>query len=270
MQQYSKVSFWISHWAFYICTRISPAEKYPPYNERQLKWSSKGNVQIPRSREQAPSSHHLYRAQPPLTSSNRQTIEYKHLLSSHLEHKKDIGTTGHLRRTFIVSVSPSFAVCLLTWTEHTLSLLFSAQQNNSPQFGSLLKQSPIPSISQRPESHTQQSSLHAFWRLPHTRQISPPSNSCANWFIAPTSPNIPSFSSEVTNCEDCDAPLICNDSDAMDIDIMMAIDNMGEANYSCTRCAKPVCSHCSVSNLGRERKCLGCVGRSQNWPGGIK
>jgi hypothetical protein len=52
----------------------------------------------------------------------------------------------------------------------------------------------------------------------------------------------------------------------MDMDVMMDMNNTGNS-YGCTRCGKPVCSRCAVSNLGAERKCLGCA--RKKWDGGI-
>jgi len=49
----------------------------------------------------------------------------------------------------------------------------------------------------------------------------------------------------------------------MDMDIIMDDGNSGNV-YGCSRCGKPVCSRCAVSNLGAERKCLGCAGRGKN------
>ena len=56
----------------------------------------------------------------------------------------------------------------------------------------------------------------------------------------------------------------------MDVDVMMDIDTDG-ANSGCTSCGKRVCHGCAVSNLGAERKCLGCAGRirEKKWVGGI-
>ena len=55
----------------------------------------------------------------------------------------------------------------------------------------------------------------------------------------------------------------------MDIDMMDVDISSNGGNHSCSRCGKQVCSRCAVSNLGMERKCLGCAGKGQQWMGGI-
>jgi len=73
---------------------------------------------------------------------------------------------------------------------------------------------------------------------------------------------------QVSNCEDCDASLNSGE-DAMDIDMMDIDISSNGGNHSCSRCGKHVCSRCAVSNLGMERKCLGCAGKGQQWMGGM-
>jgi hypothetical protein len=160
-------------------------------------------------------------------------------------------------------------------TEHTLSLLFSAQQQY-PQF-QFQSPSPFPSqshshpIASIPSSNepTQQSSLHSFWAIPSARHGSPSSTSSNSSSNTPnTAPAINSFF-QATNCEDCDASLNPQDNDdAMDVDMMMDID-MDSGNHACTSCGKQVCHSCAVSNLGAERKCLNCAGRKKTRVGGI-
>lgn len=157
---------------------------------------------------------------------------------------------------------------LIPSTEHTLSLLYSAQQK--PQQSSLptsfrSSQSHEP-VSSLPSSsqNSQQSSLHSFWHGPmasSTRQSSPSSNYSASPANTPgaSPPHMTSMFS-ATNCEDCDASLGQSDNgDSMDLD-MMDVD-MGTESHACTSCGKQVCHSCSVSNLGAERKCLNCAGR---------
>ncbi|KAF8856035.1 hypothetical protein BDZ45DRAFT_715530 [Acephala macrosclerotiorum] len=152
--------------------------------------------------------------------------------------------------------------------QHTLSLLFSAQQKPEPElpppsaFPSQETTSPLPSSSQS----RQQSSLHSFWALPSSARQSSPSSTFSN------SSNVSAISSgannffHASNCEDCDASLNSND-DAMDVDMMM--DIVMEGDHACTSCGKQVCHSCAVSNLGAERKCLNCAGRKKVWKGGL-
>ena len=49
----------------------------------------------------------------------------------------------------------------------------------------------------------------------------------------------------------------------------MEVDGLGaEGDHACDACGKQVCFHCSVSNLGEQRRCLSCAGRKV-WIGGI-
>lgn len=48
----------------------------------------------------------------------------------------------------------------------------------------------------------------------------------------------------------------------------MDMDDYGmSADHACTACRKAVCSRCSVSNLGEQRRCLQCAGRDA-WSSG--
>jgi len=166
--------------------------------------------------------------------------------------------------------------------QHTLSLLYSAQQNPSfnpsPQNHDMPMSTFPSAMANQYSEPTQQASLHSFWSLPNARQVSPSSVSSTS--SSDTSPmNIsPNTSFPPTNCEDCDASLQLSDNaDEMDVDMMMGIDvygaynNAGEAAASaCTSCGKHVCHSCAVSNLGAERKCLGCAGKGKKkWVGGL-
>ncbi|KAL2060644.1 hypothetical protein VTL71DRAFT_9285 [Oculimacula yallundae] len=163
--------------------------------------------------------------------------------------------------------------------QHTLSLLFSGAQKQQevalPTFSrpSITPHQPVSSIPSRSHSMpSQQASLHSFWHGPMasgTRQLSPSSN------YSNSTANTPSIVSgtnaffSATNCEDCDSSLgQADDADAMDVDMMMDIDMGGSGNYGCTSCGKQVCHSCAVSNLGAERKCLNCAGRSRVSQGG--
>lgn len=169
---------------------------------------------------------------------------------------------------------------LMRSVEHTLSLLFSGAQK--PQQAALptsfrqsfnKPQEPVFSLpSSNQSGSSQQASLHSFWHGPMasgTRQSSPSSN------YSNSSANTPSSASQMTsffpatNCEDCDASLgQSDDADAMDVDMIMDIDMGGAGSHACTACGKQVCHSCAVSNLGAERKCLHCAGRSRVTQGG--
>lgn len=180
------------------------------------------------------------------------------------------------------SSSLSVHQALTNSTEHTLSLLYSAQQPSHMHINTNYAQPPSPSsISPRtiipnpPSNSTHQASLHSFWQIPSNRQVSPSSDSSytSSTSVSPKTITHPHLLP--TNCEDCDASLANRaGGDEMDVDTMMDIDmyGAGEANHACTSCGKQVCHSCAVSNLGAERKCLGCAGRDGNgrrWVGGL-
>ncbi|ESZ97263.1 hypothetical protein SBOR_2337 [Sclerotinia borealis F-4128] len=171
---------------------------------------------------------------------------------------------------------------LINSTEHTLSLLYSAQRplniNTTcmppPSPSAISPHTIIPHPSNN-TPHAHQASLHSFWQLPSTRQISPGSDSsyASSTSVSPKTITHPHLLP--TNCEDCDASLANREgNDGMDVDTMMDIDmyGAGEGNHACTICGKQVCHSCAVSNLGMERKCLSCAGSDMNgrrWVGGL-
>ncbi|RYO87772.1 hypothetical protein DL762_004062 [Monosporascus cannonballus] len=138
----------------------------------------------------------------------------------------------------------------------TLNMLYSAAQKQKQQ--QQQQQWPEEAMAQvqaQPENphdsgsgSGQQTSLHSFWKLPPisaaASSASPPPVDRA--IYAPTS------------CEDCGQTLAGEDGggDSMDIDGL----NGGEPT-SCCACGKHVCSHCSVTNLGEQRRCLRCAGK---------
>ncbi|KAI1115689.1 hypothetical protein F5Y14DRAFT_112206 [Nemania sp. NC0429] len=135
--------------------------------------------------------------------------------------------------------------------QRTLNMLYAAQRHQTPvqpheartpdqlRHNMPVAAHPGPSSS-LPSSH--QINLHNFWNLP-----SRPSAS-QTVFVPPTTMDTP------TECEDCGQNL---DSDN---DIMMDADNMsGTGGSSCVVCGKHVCSHCCITNLGEQRRCLGCA-----------
>ncbi|KAK2623689.1 hypothetical protein QTJ16_006870 [Diplocarpon rosae] len=156
--------------------------------------------------------------------------------------------------------------------QHTLSLLFSAQQK--PPHAALPtsfrpsqshRQDPVSSVPSSSQS-SQQSSLYSFWHGPmasstRTRQCSPSSSCTPSPVTTPSASLHMTSMFPATHCEDCDASLgHPGDGYAMDVD-MMDVDLGISESYGCVACGKQVCHSCSVSNLGAERRCLNCAGR---------
>ncbi|KAE9366694.1 hypothetical protein N431DRAFT_562049 [Stipitochalara longipes BDJ] len=157
--------------------------------------------------------------------------------------------------------------------QHTLSLLYSAQQAPQSQFQVPSPFQPLQPVESFPSNNqsAQQSTLHSFWAIPSSlRHYSPSSNSSSSTNTPSTTPAMDNFF-QATNCEDCNASLRASvdaGADAMDVDMMMDIDIDG-GNHACTVCGKQVCHSCSVSNMGANKKCLCCAGRKA-WIGGIE
>ncbi|KAI1819759.1 hypothetical protein F4861DRAFT_525812 [Xylaria intraflava] len=135
--------------------------------------------------------------------------------------------------------------------QHTLHMLYAAQrqQPEAPAH----KQ---PAAEQQQQQHTpvaarpglapssHQANLHSFWNLPSCPSASPAE--C----LLPTVIDTPK------ECEDCGQNLLgADDSMMMDVD-----DTSDSGGTSCRGCGKHVCSHCSITNLGEQRRCLGCAG----------
>ncbi|KAI8959830.1 hypothetical protein F5Y11DRAFT_331916 [Daldinia sp. FL1419] len=143
--------------------------------------------------------------------------------------------------------------------ERTLNMLYTAQkqhmsyQQASPFTGLLTQPQPQPQPMQL-TSQGAQASLHNFWKLPNAAAtsstlVSPPIDHLV--YDGPTS------------CEDCGEALHEGASeDSMDVDDFSAVET------GCSDCGKHVCSHCSITNLGEQRKCLICAGRKV-WVGGL-
>ncbi len=150
--------------------------------------------------------------------------------------------------------------------ERTLSMLYTAQKQHIAhhnhlqlcQLGNLTIQPQPEAQPQAPMTPSQgaQASLHNFWKLPSSTASS-------------NNPALPSVDHLVydgpTNCEDCGQALRegAGDDDSMDMDGFGA-----EAPTSCTACGKHVCSHCSITNLAQQRRCLICAGKKV-WVGGL-
>ncbi|KAM0253551.1 hypothetical protein ACHAP5_000584 [Fusarium lateritium] len=122
--------------------------------------------------------------------------------------------------------------------QRTLNMLYSAQ-NQHQDAEVPFEHTQTPSETTQPE--TNQQSLHRFWNI-----SSAPSTTNSNLNQTEFAPS---------NCDDCGAGLSGGD-DGMDI------DGLNNEDHSCGACGKHVCFSCSVSNLGEQRRCLQCAGRS--------
>ncbi|KAL2756973.1 hypothetical protein ACRALDRAFT_1081011 [Sodiomyces alcalophilus JCM 7366] len=127
--------------------------------------------------------------------------------------------------------------------ERTLNMLFSAQRSRQSDYPAAAPPSPTPEASHTHLSTTTtaQRSLHSFWHINSNPRPSAPSSG----------PPVDLASFLSANCESCD----------VDLSSTMDVDGYGfEADYTCGACGKRVCSHCSVTNLGEQRRCLCCAG----------
>lgn len=125
-----------------------------------------------------------------------------------------------------------------------MNLLYNAQAQHVAPSSPLSATSPIapPEQTQRPARPTQRS-LHSFWNINAGPREVPSTSPMAE---APSP----------VDCEDCGAGLGSGDGGAMDV------DGYGlDGDRTCGACRKAVCSHCSVTNLGEQRRCLRCAGR---------
>ncbi|ORY55509.1 uncharacterized protein BCR38DRAFT_125410 [Pseudomassariella vexata] len=143
--------------------------------------------------------------------------------------------------------------------QRTLHMLFSAQARTQQNMAQPPTQQPQAAAAEPTQQHSgsAQVSLHKFWNLPSggasPAGSAPPVN---NSIYAPT------------DCEDCGQSLReTADGNTMDMDI--DIDGFSaEADTGCGMCGKHVCSHCSITNLGEQRRCLICAGKKV-WVGGF-
>lgn len=147
-------------------------------------------------------------------------------------------------------------------------MLFSAAQKPQAQRDETPVQPQPYTVNARPtvpapQQHTpQQSSLHNFWNLPKASCLSAASPPMAS---PPVDPSLYA----PRDCEDCGQRLRGND-DAMDVDMDMDGLGAGEEDTGCAGCGKHVCSHCSITNMGETRRCLGCAVTSRkDWGGSI-
>jgi hypothetical protein len=146
-------------------------------------------------------------------------------------------------------------------------MLFSAAQRpeaQQPDVSLQQQQRLSPVSSAQPHAPTQQTSLHSFWKLPNSQSLSAASAAIA-------SPSVDASIYGPRDCEDCGQPL----RDGDDMDVEMTEDcgygyGAGKSTTGCAGCGKHVCSHCSITNLGQRRRCLGCAGTARkSWVGGI-
>ena len=133
--------------------------------------------------------------------------------------------------------------------EHTLDLLYAGpqQERTPPQRAESLSLGapPTQALTSPTSQNRTQSSLHRFWNLPSAPSVTLPL------------PSVECAVSAPANCEDCGNGLV-GDGDSMDLDG----DALG-SGHACGACGKSVCFHCSITNLGEQRRCLHCVdGRS--------
>ncbi|KAK8043673.1 hypothetical protein PG993_006103 [Apiospora rasikravindrae] len=142
--------------------------------------------------------------------------------------------------------------------ERTLNMLYNAQKQQ-PHDDVHMQTTPMqtqPTAVQHPHHQQQaQASLHNFWNLPNANTAPVIFNNDIATSIA--TPSI----DEPTDCEDCGQAL----HDEMDGD---AMETDGATDSGCGACGKHVCSHCSITNLGEQRRCLGCAGKNA-WDGGM-
>ncbi|KDN63485.1 hypothetical protein CSUB01_07575 [Colletotrichum sublineola] len=142
--------------------------------------------------------------------------------------------------------------------QRTLNMLYSAQQQTQHVTSQAHDADPEPSPNPAAARITQKS-LHSFWSI-KTAAPSPDPSSAPSVDCAVLSP---------ISCEDCGTGLGSSDgvADGMDIDDACSYGAGFEADPSCGACGRHVCSHCSITNLGAQRRCLRCVGRA---PWGVR
>ncbi|TRX88784.1 hypothetical protein FHL15_010354 [Xylaria flabelliformis] len=135
--------------------------------------------------------------------------------------------------------------------QRTINMLYAAQrQQDQPQPHDTR---PLQPVAAQPGPSSHQTNLHSFWNLP-SRPSAPPA-AC----LPPTTTDAP------TECEDCGLNL------GGDGDCMMDVDDVsGAGGASCGACGKYVCSHCSITNIGEQRRCLGCAGTTTRTGGAVR
>ncbi|KAI0474621.1 hypothetical protein F4859DRAFT_74418 [Xylaria cf. heliscus] len=139
--------------------------------------------------------------------------------------------------------------------QRTLNKLFAAQRQQNPsQSHESRTITHVPVAAQPgPSSSPQQTNLHSFWHLPS--RPSAPLAAC----LPPATTDAP------TECEDCGQSFGGDDDGMMDVDDVSSAEGTG-----CGACGKHVCSHCSITNIGEQRRCLGCAGSATRAAGGAR
>ncbi|GAW25753.1 putative orf21 protein [Rosellinia necatrix] len=140
--------------------------------------------------------------------------------------------------------------------ERTLNILYTAQRQQPHALAREMRtvhqqQHDVPVAAQPGPSSAspcQQTDLHSFWNLP-SRPSAPPVA-----YLPPSGIDIPS------ECEDCGRRFGGDDDDG---DGMVDMDMSGTEGTSCVACGKHVCPSCSITNLGEQRRCLGCAGTTR-------
>ncbi|WYZ44026.1 hypothetical protein EsH8_VII_000462 [Colletotrichum jinshuiense] len=140
--------------------------------------------------------------------------------------------------------------------QRTLNMLYSAQQQNQHFTSQTNDSDPEPAPA--PAERNTQKSLHSFWTI----------KSAAPSIATSSAPSLDQMTLNPMSCEDCGAGLGPSDgtADGMDVDDGYSYGAGFEADHSCGACGRHVCSHCSVTNLGEQRRCLQCAGRT-TWGG---
>ncbi|KAK1636282.1 hypothetical protein BDP81DRAFT_320422 [Colletotrichum phormii] len=132
--------------------------------------------------------------------------------------------------------------------QRTLNMLYSAQQHKQHPADTdheTNQSEPSPA----PAARNTQKSLHSFWNI----KSAEPSSSAS----------VPSVDQAVlysTSCDDCGAGLGASHGAADEMDIDDGYNYSYAVCHSCGACGRHICSHCSVTNLGEQRRCLRCVG----------
>ncbi|KAK1993955.1 hypothetical protein LX36DRAFT_693431 [Colletotrichum falcatum] len=137
--------------------------------------------------------------------------------------------------------------------QRTLNMLYSAQHKTQHAVGQTDDPSPSPFPAPAAARNTQKS-LHSFWAIKSAPPSLDPSSSAPSVDRALLSP---------ITCKDCGAGLGSSDgaADGMEIDDACTYGaGLSEADRSCGACGRHVCSHCSITNLGAQRRCLQCAG----------
>ena len=140
--------------------------------------------------------------------------------------------------------------------ERTLGLLFLAQKQHATSPLATMQEDPEPTpvIAEPAVPEAGQRSLHSFWSIPSAAPSSTSSTPSVerSVYIMPTS------------CDECGSGFSTdNGDDAMEVD-----GSCGTGNYACGGCTRQICSNCSVSRIGEQRRCVNCTW-SNAWEGAM-